>query len=224
MFGEKLSDHLPERVLPLSTSPPRDLAVLVSDEVQLIRSLIKPGRRKRVEARARARSLAIMDAAIGGEFVQPGDRELDRILRRVAEGDEWDSVFPGVSSLRLDVGGDGIPFSLRIVKKEGVPIHLVDEGTPGTAVVAIRKIDKLAFYNMGLRKLARHFPGLSEAKVGAIIAELQMRDDEYYAEFSIDSQHYKRYSAKALERIEEELPNLDVEDIWERHKPQRRRT
>ena len=74
-----------------------------------------------------------------------------------------------------------------------------------------------------MRKLAQHFPGLSEAKVGAIIAELQLRDsDEYYSDFSIDSQHYKRYSVKALERIRQELSDLDVEDIWERHKPRRR--
>ncbi len=78
-------------------------------------------------------------------------------------------MFPGVASLQLDPGGGGIPYSLRITKKEGVPIQLVDESEPGAAVVAIRKVDKLGYYNMGLRKLAQHFPDLSEAKVGAIV-------------------------------------------------------
>lgn len=222
VFGERLGDYLPERVLPLSTSPPKDLAVLVSDEVDLIRSLVRPGRRKRVEARAHTKSLAIMEAAIGGEFVQPSVRDLDRLLERIGQGERWDKIFPGVSSLKLDIGGGGIPYSLRIVKKEGVPIHLVNEGTPGAGVVAIRKIDKLAYYNMGLRKLAQHFPDVSEARVGAIVTALNLRDDdEYYAEFSIDSQRYKRYSQKALRRIREELPNLDLDLIWERHKPRR---
>jgi hypothetical protein len=70
VFGERLSDHLPERVLPLTTTPPKDLGAMVGDEVELIRALIKPGLRKRVEARARVKSLAIMDAAIRGRFVQ----------------------------------------------------------------------------------------------------------------------------------------------------------
>jgi hypothetical protein len=222
VFGERLGEHLPERVLPLSTNPPRDLAVLVRDEVALIRQLIEPGTRRRVEARARARSLAIMDEAIGGEFVQPGDRELDRLLSRVGAGESWDKLFPGVASLELNVGGDGIPFSLRIAKKEGVPIQLVKEGTPGAAVVAIRKVDKLAYYNMGLRKLSQHFPELSEARVGTIVTHLRLRDsDEYYAEFSIDSQHYKRYSQKALDRIRAELPAMDVAAIWQEHRPRR---
>ena len=35
-----------------------------------------------------------------------------------------------------------------------MPIHLVSESAPGAAVVAIRKVDKLGFYTMGMRKLA----------------------------------------------------------------------
>ncbi len=224
VFGERLSDRLPERVLPLTTTPPKDLGAMVGDEVELIRALIKPGLRKRVEARARVKSLAIMDAAIRGRFVQPSDAELDRLLDRVGTGERWDRVFPGVASLQLDAGGGGIPYSLRITKKEGVPIQLVDESEPGAAVVAIRKVDKLGYYNMGLRKLAQHFPDLSEAKVGAIVAELGLRDDDdCYAQFSIDSQHYKRYSNRALQRIRDALPTLDVDAVWEAHKPRRKR-
>ena len=225
VFRERLSDHLPERVLPLSTSPPRDLAILVSNEVELIRSLVAPGNRRRVEARAHAKSLAIMEASIGGEFVQPGDAELDSVLDQIGQGVDWQKILPGVASLELDVGGGGIPYSLRIVKKEGIPIHLVSEGTPGAGVVAIKAVDKLGYYNMGMRKLAKHYPGLSEARIGAIITELKIRDDpDCYAEFSIDSQHYKRFSQRAIDRINDELPKLDLDDVWDRHKPRRRGT
>lgn len=79
-------------------------------------------------------------------------------------------LFPGVASLQLDIGGAGIPYSLRIVKKEGIPIHLVNGGTPGAGVVAIRKVNKLDYYNMGLRRLAEHV-GLTEARVGAVVKE-----------------------------------------------------
>src|SRR5690606_15935436 len=160
---------------------------------ELIRSLVAPGTRRRVEGRAKAKSLAIMDAAIGGAFVQPSDGALERLLDRIGDGEEWNDIFPGVASLQLDIGGGGIPYSLRITKKEGVPIDLVDAGTPGAAVVAIRKVDKLGFYSMGMRKLAKKLE-LSEPLTGAIVTELKLRtDSECYDEFSIDSQHYKRY-------------------------------
>lgn len=94
MFGEALDDHLPERVLPLSKNPQRDLAVLVGDEVRLIQTLVAPNTRKRVEARARVKSLAIMEAAIGGEFVQPSDADLDRVLDRIAKVKNGTCCFP----------------------------------------------------------------------------------------------------------------------------------
>ena len=54
--------------------------------------------------------------------------------------------------------------------------------------------------------------------------ELNLRDDdEYYAEFSIDSLHYKRYSVKALGLIKSRLADLDVDEIWARRKPRPRR-
>ncbi|MDQ3913746.1 MAG: hypothetical protein M3285_00990 [Actinomycetota bacterium] len=83
LFGLRLQDFLPERVMPVSTRPPRDLATLMDDEVRTISALIKPGSRKRVEARSRARSLAIMEGAVTGERVQPGKGELDKILKKV---------------------------------------------------------------------------------------------------------------------------------------------
>jgi hypothetical protein len=55
-------------------------------------------------------------------------------------------------------------------------------------------------------------------------AELGLRDDDdCYAEFSIDSQHYKRYGNRALQRIRDALPTLDVDAVWEAHKPRRKR-
>lgn len=36
--------------------------------------------------------------------------------------------------------------SLRITKNEGVPVTIVPEGTPGSSVVAERRVDELGFY------------------------------------------------------------------------------
>jgi len=48
VFGEELATYLPTRVLPVSTSPPTDLAMLFESEVAEVRKLLKPGRRGRV--------------------------------------------------------------------------------------------------------------------------------------------------------------------------------
>lgn len=57
---EDALNHIPTRVLPVSTMPPGDFEFLVDREYRLIRELLEPGRRHRDEARARIRSLLAM--------------------------------------------------------------------------------------------------------------------------------------------------------------------
>lgn len=222
VFAEDLATYLPDRVLPVSTEPPKDLALLVEDEVETIKSLLKPGSRRRVEARARLRSLAILEAVTRAERSQPSDGELNRVLAQLGAGEEWKNVFPGVASLALSVEGEGIPIQIRITKKEGVPIQLVPEGTPGATVVAVRRVDELGYYSLGLRQLAKHVD-LSAPRTLAVVRHLGLQDDpEHYKEFRIGSQTFKRYSQKAIERVRSELPSLDLNEIWERHGSRRR--
>jgi hypothetical protein len=53
VFDQELATHLPTRVLPVSTSPPTTLAALFDSEVAEIKRLLRPGRRRRIEALAR---------------------------------------------------------------------------------------------------------------------------------------------------------------------------
>ena len=55
VFEQDLARHLPTRVLPVSTSPPTELAVLFESEINEVRKLLQPGRRRRLEAIARLR-------------------------------------------------------------------------------------------------------------------------------------------------------------------------
>jgi hypothetical protein len=54
-FSERLADNLPERVLPISTSPPRDIQILIDEQFHQVNELLKPGKRRRAEARAKIR-------------------------------------------------------------------------------------------------------------------------------------------------------------------------
>jgi hypothetical protein len=222
LFDEKLLDHLPERVLPLSTNPPKDLALLLEDEFKVVRAMLRPGRRQGIEAKARIRALAIFEAATKGERVQPSEGELTRVLRRIAAGANADTVFPGVAALSLSTTGDGIPVSLRITKKEGVPVHLVREGTADATVVAVRRVDELGFYSLGHRQLAEHLD-LSEPKTTALVRFLKVKEDpECHKEIQIGKSKFCRYSPKAVEKIKEAVDKLDMEKVWEEFRPRRK--
>ena len=218
LFKQKLSEKLPERVLPVSTQPPKELSILVEDEIKIIKELTNERRRKRIEAQSRLRGLAIMEASIKGEKIQPSVGYLNKIINRINDKEAADSIFPGIFSLSLSVEGEGMPVHIRVSKKEGVPVQIVPEGTPDASVVAIRRVNELDFYSMGLKDLAPKVK-LTTAKALAVIWKLKLQDDvDCFKEIRIGKQKHKRYSQKALEKILEELPSLDINDVWESYK------
>lgn len=214
VFGQDLADHLPERVLPISTSPPNNLTTLFDSEVSEIKKLLRPGRRRKIEAEARLRPLAILDAAIRGEKGQPSSGDLRRIEKELSSGKGWQDIFKGVSAIEITADPAGPGLSLRLSKKEGIPIQLVPEGTPDAAVVAVKRVDELGFYNLGAKELGDKV-GLTMPKTVAVVDYLGLRSDlECYKEFKIGSQLHKRYSPKAIERIQSALQKESAEDIW----------
>jgi hypothetical protein len=218
VFGEDLADYLPERVLPVSTRPPQDLLELFQGKIDEVRKLLKPGSRRRVEARARIRPLAIMEGSVQGSHVQPGEGDLNRILKRIEAGEKLEQVFPGVSALRLQTDGSGLAINLRITKAEGIPIRLVKEGEPGAAVVAVKRVNEIDFYSLGLNDLSEKVD-LSPPRTLAAIRHLKLQDDdEYFKEIKIGASKFRRYSPAALDRLKKEVPRLDMEEIWKDRK------
>ncbi len=219
VFDQKLTDHFPERVLPLSSNPPNDFKSLMDVEFEDIKHLVKPGSRKQLQARAKLRSFAIVEASLGGNRSQPGEGELRKLAERVSKGEDWQGIFPGIKRLRLSSEGNGFSVTLRITKSNGEPIHLVPEGTPGATVVAVKRVDELGFYSLSLTDL-KDKVGLTMPKTHAIVRHLKLQDSpDYFKKFTIGKTHFNRYSPKALDKIITELPNLDIEEIWEKNKP-----
>jgi hypothetical protein len=223
VFDQDLATHLPTRVLPVSTSPPTDLATLFDSEVSEIRKLLRPGRRRRLEAVARLRPLAILDATIRGEKGQPSDSDLRRLGNDLLAGKAWGDVFQGAAAVEMRVDGTGPSLSLRLSKKEGVPIQRVAEGTPGASVVAVMRVNELDFYNLGAKQLAEKV-GLTMPKVVAVVDHLGLRDQpECYKEFKIGKALHKRYSPEAIKVIKEALTKESAEDIWAMRERDRRK-
>jgi cell division protein FtsI/penicillin-binding protein 2 len=90
-------------------------------------------------------------------------------------------------------------------------------------VVAVRRVDELGFYSLNLTEISKKL-ALTTPKTLAVVRELKLQQDsEYFKEITIGANHFKRYSPRALERIRQELPKLDLDEVWSRNKPSGRK-
>jgi hypothetical protein len=217
VFQEDLKSHLPTRVLPLSTTPPTDLSKLFDSEIREIRKLLSPGNRRRTEANSKLRSLAIVEKSLVGEKVQPSVGELKKLASEVCLPQKpWHEIFPGVASVTLTTTGYGPSIDLRI-SKTGEPIQIVPEGTPGAAVVALKRVDELGFYNLGRDQLAEKV-GLTGPKTTAVIRFLNLQNDpDSYKQITIGRAKFDRYSQKAMSAIKHALTSHTIDEIWRKH-------
>lgn len=217
VFGEHLKPYLPDRVLPLSTTPPTDLSTLFDNETREIQKLLAPGSRRRTEAEAKLRSLSIVEKSLNGEKVQPSVGELRRLSDEIAgKKKSWNEIFPGVASVTLTTNGYGPSIDLRI-SKTGTPVQLVPEGTPGASVVAVKRVDELSFYSLGRDQLAAKV-GLTGPKATAFIRFLDLQNDpECFKRFSVGKTKFDRYSPKAISVVQEAISKHDVDQVWKSH-------
>ncbi len=224
VFNDHLGNHFPDRVLPVSTNPPRDLGLLLDGEFAVISELLRPRSRKLDLAKTRLRAIGILEAATAGVGQPPNDKELDQQIAQLRAGQPWREVFPGVAKLDLVTEGSGLTYSLRISKREGLPVKLVAVAGSGVAVVAVKRVNELDFYCFGFRELAGHVKDLvSEGRLQAVITHLNMRESpEYFREIAIGQSRFGRYSQAALGKLRLELPGLDIDDVWAATKEQRR--
>jgi hypothetical protein len=214
VFGKDLSEYMPQRVLPISTVPPKDIDVLFENEIEHIKAMLMPGSRKKSLALARLRALDIMESAISGGHVPITDAKLRKKLAKIAGGIDWQTIFPGVASLNLSTEGSELSLNLRFTKKEGIPIQVVPEGTPGAMVVGIRKVKELSYYTMGRDQLAEAV-GLSKRKTDALIWYLKLKDNETYCKaIPIGKSKYYKYSREAIGTIKEAQKENSVDEIW----------
>ena len=139
VFRERIADHLPHEILPISSEPPRDIQLLLDEEYSQIADLLAPGRRKRPDARARIRSLLAMEGHIREE-VGVSKRDVDRVERAIRAGGTRQQVFPPLSELATDIAGAGVQVTVRFSKTAGAPVRLV-RAEDDVAAGAVREVD-----------------------------------------------------------------------------------
>src|ERR1700730_11348093 len=209
-----LSGDIPTRILPVCADPPSDLATLFDTEFADIKRMVSPGSRKRLDARAKLRSLAVLQSSLDGKKSQAGDGELDKIVRKINAGEDWRQIFPGVATLRIEPQTHGNGLSLRITRNQGEAVQLVAEGNPDATVIAVRKINELDFYSLGLRDLAKNLKK-SETRLLWLIRHDDMQaNPEFYKEIKIGGSRYKRYSGKCQAALATRLAEIDLDDLY----------
>ena len=213
VFSKELTDYLPNRVLPVSTSPPVSIETLFDSEVAEITKLLAPNRRQRVEAFARLRALSILEKSLTGDVNQPTNDEMGETARELLAGEPWSAVFPGVATIEINAEGSELSLSLRISKKEGTPVRVVPEGTPSAPVV-LKRVNELDYYCLGAKQIA-HEVELTLPKTVAVIHHLGLANDsEYYREFALGKVPLKRYSRKTIDRIKASIKEESLDEIW----------
>lgn len=224
VFAHNLRDHVPERVLPVCTSPPKNLHSLINAEFEDIKTMVQPKARKMLQARAKIRALAVVEASLQGIRSQPGENDLNALLAGVRKGKEWRTLFPGVATLELSTdSSDGIPVSIRITKREGQAVHLVPEGTPGAMIVSVKRVNELDYYSLGLKDLAEKTK-LGQSRLLALIRHLDLQaSTEYFKVIQLGKSTFKRYSQKALDAIHQALKTVDMDKVWALNKPSGRK-
>ena len=220
-FKERLADHLPNRVLPVSTEVPQDILALVDSEYANIAALLKPGRRARGDARAKIRTLLALEAH-AAEDTKVSESDVNRVERGIKEGKIRQQVFPRLNPLGADISGEGLTVKVKIVKQEdSLPIRLVRAADGGEDVdaAAIREVDLQKKFHWSPFELADKLR-ITRPRATALREHLGIDDDPacLYA-FEFGSQKHPRYSDNALTRMREAVAAQDMDAIWKSHRP-----
>lgn len=213
-FGMSLVDIIPERVLPISTRPPKDIQLLIESELQIVDDILQSGRRSGIQATARLRSVMALATASRDNAERVTEQELHKAIQRKRSGEDWKVIFPEIAQLRIDTEGEGTLISLRI-KKEGIPVSFSNSGDDG---IIIRDRDWFDKYNLSLDDLAAKL-NMTSPKVRAYMFELKLWSDKsLYDEKRVGAQCYKRYTGQALNALRQCVSTYPIADIWEKHK------
>lgn len=204
-LDDRLAEHLPGRVLPISTQPPVSFDILVDREFGQIKELLRPGKRQRDDARGRIRTLLAMESHVA-DGVDMSEADIDRVEKAVRAGKHRDDVFPRLSGLETQVGGEGATITVRWAKKDGdgAPVRFVAADDP-TDAAAVREVDLQKKYHLSPTQLAKHLK-LTLPKSLALRRRLGIDVDAGCVHvFTFGSQKHPRFSDAALSRMRQAL-------------------
>ncbi|MBY3342874.1 hypothetical protein HFN84_03820 [Rhizobium laguerreae] len=213
-----LTSRIPPRVLPVSTKPPGDFDFLIDREYKLIAELLKPGNRKRDEARARIRAMLAMEGLVVDE-VQVSEKDINRIEKAVRAGSELGEVFPRLNTIGSAIEGEGPTITVHFSKKQGPPVKFV-AGDNTESVAAVRELDLQKKFRMGAAELAKSL-NLTGPRAVALRRYLKIDEDESCRHtFEFGKAKHDQFSGNARVKMKEALDNgVDMDAVWKDFRP-----
>ncbi len=216
-FNKPLKDYLPERVLPISTNPPSNIDVFFDKEFSIIKELILPRKRKKAEAIAKLRALMILENNISIKNNFTTDYKMNKLVSQLRKGKSWKDLFPGIITLKMDTEGSGLTYSLRLTKKEGLPVRLLQDGEDISKAIAVKEVNMWDRYSLNITKIAEEL-GITCPKALALVDFLDVQKNvKYFKEFVIGKQSYKRYDPKVVLFLQERIKEVDMDEIWKEY-------
>jgi hypothetical protein len=205
-------------VLPIGSEPPKDYQLLLDEEFDRVRDLLKPGKRQGFEARARIRALLAMEAHADPDEVV-SEKDIANVAKGIANGEGGEVEFPKLSGVETELVGEGIEVEVRFVKQGGMPVTYIADGSEASG---IRLVDQEKKYYMSATEIAERL-AISPPRGTALRRHVgadsnpDMSHTFYFGPLKI-----VRYSDNALVAMRGALESLDTSQIWAAHAPVRR--
>jgi hypothetical protein len=219
VFKERLASHLPRRVLPLSSEPPRDIQLLIDEEYTQVAKLLKPGLRRRPEAQGRIRALLALESHTDPETLVSA-KDVTRVERAIRDGKQRSTVFPKLDNLSSTISGDGMEITVRFSKSEGMPVRYTSD--PAEEAAGIREVDLQKKFHLTASSLAVALK-LTMPKSTALRRAADIDTDPDCAHtFIFGQSKFVGYSDNAVRKMRERLEGTSMEEIWLQYRPQRR--
>ena len=214
VFNERLANHLPERVLPISTEVPQELTLLLDEEFGQIASLLKPGRRARDKARARIRTLLAMEAHEDPD-TKVSSKDVDRVERGIKAGKSRAEVFPKLEGLSTSFTGTDLRVQVHFTKAAGAPVHFV--GGDDEDAAGIRQVDLQKKYHWSAKELSDKL-SLTGPRSAALRIHLGVdTDPACFHDFVFGRSRHRSYSDNAFTRMRDAKARVDLRAIWTAH-------
>jgi hypothetical protein len=105
VFDESLSEYLPERVLPLSTTVPTDIESVIDQEINEIQELMDDGATD--EARNKLKALDSVERGLSDNGKTPNLSELTTKLEAVDDDQDLEAIFPSTFAALTDGADSG---------------------------------------------------------------------------------------------------------------------
>jgi hypothetical protein len=211
-LDDALADHLPGRVLPISTQPPISFDLLVDREFNQVRELLRPGKRQRDEARGRIRTLLAMESHIA-PGVDISEADIDRVETAIRSDKSRGDVFPRLGSLDTQISGTSATVSVHFTKKagDGAPVRFIAADDP-TEAAAVREVDLQKRFHLSPTRLAKQLK-LTTNKSHALRQDLGIdADPQCMHTFTFGKSKHQMFSDNAFTRMREALATAGAHD------------